>query len=114
MLHDQTIIAGIGNIYSDEILYAAKIYPGKRCLNLTDAEWKRLAEKIPEIINWGIEVNKMTPEQYLAGMGKEYSNMDYFNAYGREGKPCRRCGTPMRRIVIGGRSSCFCPECQKI
>lgn len=113
MLHDQSIVAGIGNIYSDEILYAAQIYPEKRCADLTDDEWKRLAEKIPEIISWGISVNKMTPEQYLAGMGKEYSNMDYFNAYGREGKPCRRCGTPMERIVIGGRSSCFCPNCQR-
>ena len=113
MLHDQSIIAGIGNIYSDEILYAAKIYPGEKCLDLADTDWKRLAEKIPEIISWGIDVNKMTPEQYLAGMGKEYSNMEYFNAYGREGKPCRKCGTTMERIVIGGRGSCFCPKCQK-
>lgn len=113
MLLDQSIVAGIGNNYADEILYAARIYPGEKCVDLTATEWKCLAEKIPEIVNWGIRANKMTPEQYLDGMGKEYSNMEYFNAYGREGKPCRRCGTPMDRTVIGGRSSCYCPKCQK-
>lgn len=113
MLHDQSIIAGIGNIYSDEILYAAEIYPEKKCIDLEDNEWKRLAEKIPEIITWGIDINEMTPEEYMAGKGKEYRNMPNLKAYGQAGKPCSRCGALMKKITIGGRSSTFCPICQR-
>lgn len=113
MLHDQSIIAGIGNIYSDEILYAAEIYPEKKCTELEDDEWMRLAEKIPEIIAWGIDTNEMTPEEYLAGKGKEYSNIPNLKAYGQAGKPCSRCGTIMEKMTIGGRSSTYCPMCQR-
>lgn len=113
MLHDQSVIAGIGNIYSDEILYAAEIYPEKKCIELDDDEWMRLAEKIPKIISWGIDTNEMTPEEYLKGKGKEYSNIPKLKAYGQAGKPCSRCGTVMEKMTIGGRSSTYCPACQK-
>lgn len=113
MLHDQSIVAGIGNIYSDEILFAAGIYPEKKCRDLSDDEWQCLAEQIPIVINWGISANKMTAEEYLAGQGKEYRNAPYLKAYGHEGKPCPICGTLFERITVGGRSSCFCPACQK-
>ncbi len=113
MLHDQSVVAGIGNIYSDEILYASGIYPAKKCTDITDDEWRVLVEKIHEIIAWGIDTNKITPDEYLAGKGKEYRNMPYLNAYGNEGKPCKKCGAPMKKITIGGRSSTFCPVCQQ-
>lgn len=113
MLHDQSIIAGIGNIYSDEILSEAGIYPEEKCMDLDDADWEKLTEKIKEIIAWGIDINEMTPEEYLAGKGKEYSNISSLRVYGLEGKPCKKCNNIIERIVIGGRSSCFCPSCQK-
>lgn len=113
MLHDQSVVAGIGNIYSDEILFASGIYPEKPCSELNDDEWKHLADKIPEIIRWGLELEAMTPEEYLAGGVKEYRNAGHLKAYGREGKPCVHCGTVMEKLKIGGRSSCFCPSCQK-
>lgn len=113
MLHNQSVIAGIGNIYSDEILSAAGIFPGEKCVNLSDNDWKLLTEKIKEIIRWGIDTNQMTPEEYLAGQGKEYSNIPNLRIYGREGQPCNRCKAVIERIVIGGRSSCYCPVCQK-
>ncbi|RUT50552.1 bifunctional DNA-formamidopyrimidine glycosylase/DNA-(apurinic or apyrimidinic site) lyase [Campylobacter fetus] len=113
MLHDQSIVAGIGNIYSDEILSAAGIYPEEKCADLTDGDWEILAEKIKEIIAWGINTNEMTPEEYLTGKGKEYSNIPNLRVYGREGLSCRKCGSTIERIVIGGRSSCYCPKCQK-
>lgn len=113
MLHDQSIVAGIGNIYSDEILFAAHVYPEKLCTLLTDEEWDCLAKTIPEIIAWGIDLEDLTPAEYLAGGGKEYRNAEYLRAYGREGTPCARCGTIMERIKVGGRSSCYCPACQK-
>ena len=113
MLHDQSVVAGIGNIYSDEILFVSGIYPETKCCELTEPDWQVLAEKIPEILEWGIETNAMSPEEYLAGKGKEYRNTPDLRVYGREGKPCVNCGADMERITIGGRSSCFCPVCQK-
>lgn len=113
MLHDQSIVAGIGNIYSDEILFSACIYPEKLCTQMTDTEWERLAESIPEIIAWGIEIEDMTPEEYLAGQGKEYRNASHLKAYGRARKTCVQCGATMEKISVGGRTSTFCPACQK-
>ncbi|MDD3882595.1 MAG: bifunctional DNA-formamidopyrimidine glycosylase/DNA-(apurinic or apyrimidinic site) lyase [Eubacteriales bacterium] len=113
MLHDQTIVAGIGNIYSDEILFEAGIYPGEKCADLDADGWNRLAASIKKIISWGIEVNQLTADEYLAGKGKEYRNMPDLNAYGREGQACARCGSAMEKLIIGGRSSCYCPKCQR-
>ena len=113
MLHDQSVIAGIGNIYSDEILFAAGIYPGRKCSGLEDEEWKHLAEKVKEIIAWGIDTNEMTPEEYLAGKGKEYRNIPHLRVYGRADENCSICGSSIEKITIGGRSSCYCPACQK-
>lgn len=112
-LHDQSVIAGIGNIYSDEILYAAGIYPETKCMDLKDAQWKQLAKTIPEIISWGIDTNEMTPEEYLEGKGKEYRNIPHLRMYGRVGQQCQVCQSIIEKIVIGGRSSCYCPLCQR-
>lgn len=114
LLHDQSVIAGIGNIYSDEILFDAFIHPAKPCRECADEEWLRLAESIPRIIQWGINVENITPEEYLAGQGKEYQNAVYLKAYGRAGQHCTRCGAVMEKALIGGRSSCFCPVCQSM
>lgn len=113
ILLDQTIVAGIGNIYADETLFAAKIHPARRCQDLTPAEWKRLAEQIPYILQWGIDTNATTPEEWLAGKGKEYRNTPELRVYGHAGKPCPVCGACFQRITVGGRGTCFCPSCQK-
>jgi formamidopyrimidine-DNA glycosylase len=113
MLHDQSVVAGIGNIYSDEILFEAGLYPEEKCFDLTAGDWDSLSAKIKEVIAWGIKANETTPEEYLAGAGKEYRNMPDLRVYGREGQPCSRCGAAIERIVIGGRSSCYCPVCQR-
>lgn len=113
MLHDQTIVAGIGNIYSDEILFASHIYPEKKCCDLTDAEWKTLAGNIPKVIAWYIEKNAITPKEYLDGKGKEYRNTPFLKAYGHAGEPCPQCGTFFAKLTVGGRSSTYCPLCQR-
>lgn len=113
LLHDQAVVAGIGNIYSDEILFEAGIYPGAKCGALSDADWRRLASAIPEVILSGIEADQMTPEEYLRGKGKEYRNTEHLRVYGRNGQPCPTCGEALCRKVIGGRSSTYCPNCQK-
>lgn len=112
-LLDQSVVAGIGNIYADEILFAARVHPESTCSALSARAWNKLAEAIREVIAWGIESDRMTPEEYLDGRGKEYRNIPDLKAYGREGEPCPRCGRPIKRTTIAGRSSCFCPCCQR-
>ena len=113
-LLDQNIIAGIGNIYSDEILFTAGIYPARPANSLDMREYERLAAAIPERISYFIEVNKITPEEYLETKGQDYRNTPFLQVYGQEGKPCPKCGETLCRIVIGGRSSVYCPICQKV
>ena len=112
-LLDQSIVAGIGNIYADEILWVARIHPEKPCNKLSAQAWNKLAAAIKDVIAWGIETNEMTPEEYLAGKGKEYNNIPDLKAYGRDGEPCLRCGRPLKRLTISGRSSYCCPYCQR-
>lgn len=112
-LLDQSIIAGIGNIYSDEILFTAGIYPARLANSLTMDEWERLAATIPKRISYFIEVNSITPEEYLVTKGQDYRNTPFLQVYGQEGKPCPKCGGTLCRIVVGGRSSVYCPACQK-
>ena len=111
-LLDQTAVAGIGNIYSDEILFAARIHPARPAITLTLDEWKRLAAVIPERLTFFIDKNRITPEEYLMTKGRDYRNTPYLQVYGHGGGPCPVCGNTLCRIVIGGRSSVYCPSCQ--
>ena len=112
-LLDQSVIAGIGNIYSDEILFRARIYPSAPANSLTSQEWERLAMAIPECLCYFIEKNRITKDDYLKTRGQDYRNTPFLQVYGREGGPCPCCGEPLVRMVIGGRSSVHCPVCQK-
>lgn len=112
-LLDQSAIAGIGNIYSDEILFTAGIYPARPANNLKIKDWERLAAAISERISYFIEVNRITPEDYLVTKGQDYRNTPFLQVYGKEGKPCPKCGETLCRIVVGGRGSVYCPVCQK-
>ncbi len=112
-LLDQSIIAGIGNIYADEILFAAGIYPARPANSLNLREWEKLAAVIPERLVYFIEKNEITPEEYLISKGRDYRNTPFLQIYGHEGSPCPVCETVFRRIVVGGRSSVYCPACQK-
>lgn len=113
MLLDQSIVTGIGNIYSDEILFSAGIRPDKPCRTLTDGEYERLAATIPQCLAYFVEKNTIDFEEYMLKKGKYYRNTPYLQVYGKGGKPCSVCGKPLQRVVIGGRSSIFCPHCQK-
>lgn len=112
-LLEQTIIAGIGNIYSDEILFTAGIYPARPANSLMQTEWERLAEAIPERISYFIEKNAITAEEYLETKGRDYRNTPFLQVYGHGGSPCPKCRETLCRMVIGGRSSVYCPVCQK-
>ncbi len=112
-LLEQNVICGIGNIYSDEILFAARLHPQRQAVTLSEEEWTILAETIRHQIVYFTEMNEMTPEEFLAGKGKEYRNTPYFQVYGHGGKPCPVCGGMLEKSVIGGRSSVWCRNCQK-
>lgn len=111
--HNSDFYKGIGNIYGDEILFDTLIHPKRKASSLSEDEWKALEVSIPKILNSAIEDYHMTPEEYLAGKGKEYGNSDLIQIYGHENKPCPRCDTLLSKITISGRSSTFCPSCQK-
>lgn len=112
-LLDQTVIAGIGNIYSDEILFASGIDPAAPANALRQKDWETLAEIIPERLSYFIEKNKLSPDEYLESKGKDYRNTPFLQVYGRGGKPCPKCGKTLCRTVICGRGSVYCPKCQK-
>ncbi len=111
-LLEQSVVAGIGNIYSDEILFAAKLNPARPANSLTRGEWERLAALIPERLTFFIVKNEISAEDYLLTKGKSYRNTPFLQVYGHEGEPCPVCGAPLSRTVLGGRSSVFCSCCQ--
>ncbi|WP_124100595.1 DNA-formamidopyrimidine glycosylase [Ruminococcus sp. Marseille-P6503] len=112
-LLDQSVIAGIGNIYSDEILYSAGICPARPANSLKEEEWERLAAAIPRRLEYFIEKNSITAEKYLEGKGKDYRNTPFLQVYGHADGSCPSCGGTLVRAVIGGRSSVYCPNCQR-
>lgn len=112
-LLDQSVIAGIGNIYSDEILFRAGISPACPASSLKAEEWKRLAAEIPQSLSYFIEKNRITPEDYLQTRGKDYRNTPFLQVYGHAGAPCPVCGSMLCRMTIGGRSSVYCRSCQR-
>ena len=113
MLLDQSIVAGIGNIYSDEILFAAHIRPDRPCNALTGEEFDRLAAAISERLNFFIDKSAVSFEDYALSKGKDYRNTPFLQVYGRSGEACPVCGGALQRTVLGGRSSVFCPHCQQ-
>ena len=113
LLLDQSVIAGIGNIYSDEILFSAGIRPDRTCASLEREELARLAAAIPERLEYFVEKNALDLKEHNAGKGREYRNTPFLQVYGRGGEKCVKCAEELQRIVICGRSSIFCPHCQK-
>lgn len=112
-LLDQRLIAGIGNIYADEILYMARLHPRRSAGTLSSRECERLAAAIVSVLTRAVEENLMTPEEYLAGKGRDYRNASTFQVYGHAGEPCQVCGNVLCRTVVAGRGSVYCPSCQQ-
>jgi formamidopyrimidine-DNA glycosylase len=111
-LLDQRIVAGLGNIYVDEALWHARIHPLRLAGSLTDAEHQALLRSMRKALRLGIERQGATLRDYARPDGNSGSMQDEFRAYGRGGEPCARCRSPLVRVVVGGRSTTFCPRCQ--
>jgi formamidopyrimidine-DNA glycosylase len=113
LLLDQSVLAGVGNIYADESLFQAHILPLRPSHELTFAEIRELAQCIRRVLSRAIARGGSTIDDYVHPDGSEGQFQHSFSVYGREGKPCRRCRTPIARVVIGQRSSHFCGTCQR-
>lgn len=112
LLLDQTVLRGVGNIYADESLWRAKIHPATPSTRLTPQKAEELRRALKEILLRAIAKNGSSISDFVDTNGRSGSYQNYHRVYGREGKPCRRCGTAIRRIIVAGRSSHFCPVCQ--
>lgn len=114
VLMDQEVIAGIGNIYSDDILWKAKIHPFKPANKLSIKELKEVWSAMREVLQKGLKLRGTSTSDYRDTAGKEGGYADYRLVYQREGEPCPRCKTAIARVKLGGRSAHYCPKCQKI
>jgi len=113
-LMDQTIIAGVGNIYNDEALYISKIHPGTRVNKLTLKEWRKIMTNIKFVLKEGINYGGTTDRDYVNSDGKSGGMQDHLNVYHKTGNNCRNnCGGIITRIKIGQRGTYYCPTCQK-
>ncbi len=113
-LLDQTVIAGVGNIYADESLWGAKIHPRRLVGSLTQAEFHDLYKEVRYVMNLAIEKGGSTDKNYVNAEGKRGSYMDFARVFRREGLPCPRCGTIILKIKVACRGTHFCPLCQQV
>jgi len=112
-LLDQAGVAGIGNIYADEALHRAGLHPLSPAGSMRTADCERLREGIVAALEEGLRNGGASVDDYLDARGERGRMQDEFLVHTREGEPCPRCGEPIRRIVVSGRSTYFCPACQR-
>ena len=113
LLMDQRALGGIGNIYANEILFRARIRPGRQARRLTRAELARLFDATRAVLTHAIELGGSSISDYRDATGRPGYFHLRLSVYDRAGKPCPRCRTPVRRAVHAGRSSFYCPRCQR-
>jgi formamidopyrimidine-DNA glycosylase len=116
LLLDQTVIAGLGNIYADEALWAARLHPERCTASLRAAELRRLHRAIRRVLRQGIECMGTTlgkgRTNFYGVAGRSGRNQDRLKVFRRVGRPCPRCRTPIVRLTVAQRSSHVCPKCQ--
>lgn len=110
---DQSVIAGVGNIYADESLWGARIHPATRVKDVSDSQLQELFEQIKYILALAIEKGGSTDKNYVDAEGKSGSYLGFARVFRREGKPCERCGETIIKIKVAGRGTHICPHCQK-
>ena len=112
-LLNQKLLSGVGNIYADEALFRAGIRPRRRAASLTRDQLRKLHAAVQEVLREAIELGGSSVSDYVNVDGEEGFFQLQHRVYGREGEPCLVCGTPIKRVVIAGRSSHYCSHCQK-
>jgi formamidopyrimidine-DNA glycosylase len=112
LLLDQSVLRGVGNIYADESLWKAKIHPARLGAKLSRKEAEKLRRALQEILQKAIVLRGSSISDFLDAEGEPGEYQRHHRAYGRESKICYRCKAPVRRAIVAGRSSFFCPRCQ--
>ena len=112
LLLDQSVLRGVGNIYADESLWRAKLHPARLGTQLTKQQAETLRKSLQDILHKAIKMRGSSISDFLDAEGEPGEYQRHHRAYGREGKRCYRCKTSIRRIIVAGRSSFFCPMCQ--
>ncbi|MFZ1135453.1 MAG: bifunctional DNA-formamidopyrimidine glycosylase/DNA-(apurinic or apyrimidinic site) lyase [Candidatus Korobacteraceae bacterium] len=112
-LLNQKLLSGVGNIYADESLFRAGIRPRRRAATLTREQLRKLHASLQEVLHEAISLGGSSVSDYVDADGKEGFFQLQHRVYGREGQRCLVCGTPIKRVVISGRSSHYCSHCQK-
>jgi formamidopyrimidine-DNA glycosylase len=113
LLLDQRVIAGVGNIYADEALHEAKLYPGLIAQEVSAAQARRLREAVVTVLTRAIECRGSSIRNYVGGSGLKGDYQREFRVYGQYQKPCPRCRRPIERVRMAGRATHFCPHCQR-
>jgi formamidopyrimidine-DNA glycosylase len=111
---DQTVVAGVGNIYADESLWGAKIHPSTLVSDVPKAKLVALYNSLRDVLNLSIQKGGSTDKNYVDAEGKKGSYLSFANVFRKEGQPCPRCGTPIDKIRVAGRGTHVCPHCQKL
>lgn len=113
LLLDQTFVAGIGNLYAAEALFRAGIHPAREAGSLSPRESGRLLAAVQATLKEAIKHKGSSIDQYVRPSGEQGDFVRFHKVYGREGRPCGKCGGRVKRISLGGRGTYFCPVCQK-
>jgi formamidopyrimidine-DNA glycosylase len=113
VLLDQSVVAGVGNIYADESLFESRLHPSRLACDLDNAEIDRLRRAVAVVLRRAIERRGSTIRNYVDGSGVQGGYQHEFRVYGRTGAPCPRCGAAIENRRLAGRSSHYCPQCQK-
>ncbi len=111
---DQTVVAGVGNIYADEGLFAAKIHPATKVSQVSTVKLHRLFDVLREVMQLSIKLGGSSDRNYVDAKGKKGSYLKFAKVFRREGKECPVCGSEITKIRVAGRGTHVCPKCQKI
>jgi len=114
LLLNQNFLGGVGNIYADELLFAARVHPRTPAARLSKERARKVHRELLEVLRLAIEHRGSSISDYVDGAGNRGAFQQMHNVYGKEGQPCPRCGTPIRRIVLGQRGTHYCPRCQRV
>lgn len=113
-LLDQTVIAGVGNIYTDESLWGAKIHPAALVRNVPKAKLVLLYNSLRDVLELSIKKGGSTDRNYVDAEGQKGSYLSFANVFRKQGQPCPRCGTPIEKTRVAGRGTHFCPKEQRL
>ncbi len=112
-LTEQTLLAGVGNIYADETLFAARLKPTRKVQSLQPVDWTRLYSGLQKVLRHAITTHGSSVGEFIRTDGSVGTYGRYHKVYDKKGRPCPRCGTPICRMVLGGRGTHYCPSCQR-